>query len=119
VWYRKGVHIQFSGRCNGVSIGSLIFYIVQSPLKAKIFLSKETSIIRLQHNKCHVSVAIVMYTMIEELWEVVFSVGPCRGYMWKIGTAKSVKSQVEVKLGGMQSETVPSMETSCTLARRP
>jgi hypothetical protein len=27
-----------------------------------------------------------MYATIEELWEAVFSVGPCRGYTWRIET---------------------------------
>jgi hypothetical protein len=29
--------------------------------------------------------ATVMQEAIEELWEAVFSVSPCRGYIWKIG----------------------------------
>jgi hypothetical protein len=33
-----------------------------------------------------VSVATIIHATVEELWEAVFSVGPCRGYIWKIET---------------------------------
>jgi hypothetical protein len=29
--------------------------------------------------------ATVMHATIEELWEAVFFVRPCRGYIWRIG----------------------------------
>jgi hypothetical protein len=45
--------------------------------------------------KGHVRVETVMHVTMEELWEAVFSVDPCRGYIWRIwqGPAAYIKDR--------------------------
>jgi hypothetical protein len=65
--------------------------------------------------KLHVSVATVMHAEIDELWEAVFFVCPCRGCIWKID--ELVDSQVELDLGCRQSETARSRQSVVVEAR--
>jgi hypothetical protein len=46
---------------------------------------EEAAPVMQQWNTKHpISIAVVMQATIEELWEAVFSEGPCRGYIWII-----------------------------------
>jgi hypothetical protein len=45
--------------------------------------------------KCNISVATGIHATVEDLWEAVFSVGPCRGYIWRIETQASQCTEVQ------------------------